>query len=421
METRKAKTKRKRQGKTKVENFYKVLGLRSNSRPEKIKENYIKLVKQYPPEQHPEEFERIRRAYETLRDPMKRQEYDLIRKFGGSLEQVFEEALNYMQQENWDKAEKIFFDILKTAPNLISARLGLAQIYILKDDLESFNQQIQFVFDSAQTEEEQVGALVVKAKLLNDMDYSEEALAVLEMLCEKNPDYKDMYRYVYIQVYQALGRAEDAMKLFELEIPSVGNEEADHIFLFISWIDTMIELEKWQLSDKIQKRVRKFLKSITDEDDKLMVTSSLIDEYEAYFEGGMFRGAAFYMDLLYFLEPKHPIVLEERANVQELSRIQKELERMADDFDQFPLVTIQSMSWFYDEIGHADIVTEYKSMMPIEIIEQMEVMEEEFAAGIKRLQKKYPLIYRHYKKKWDELFAEKTAGLNREARRRLNR
>ncbi|HHW37143.1 MAG TPA: DnaJ domain-containing protein [Bacillales bacterium] len=413
------KPRKKRRSKPKIENHYKVLGLRSNSRPERIKENYIKLVKEFPPEQHPEEFERIRRAYEILRDPIKRQEYDLVRKFGGSLEQIAEQAFEYIQQENWDKAEALFFDILKVAPDMIGARMGLAQIYIAKEDLMSFDQQVQLLFEGARTEEEKASVLAMKAKMLNDMDYSEEALDVLSLLSETYPDNTDPYRIIYIQVYQALGREEAALKLFDLEIAAIEDEEPDYIFLFIEWINTMIYLEKWQLTDKVQKRVRKFLKSITDEDDKLMVTSSLINEYENYLEGNHFRGASFYMDLLHFMVPKHPFVIENKANVQELSRIQKEIDRFFDDGEMFPLVSTQALTWFYEEIGNEEIVAQYKSMIPFEIWQELEQLDEEFAAGIKRIQKKYPLIYRRYKKDWDKLFAEKTSNLNREVRRRL--
>jgi tetratricopeptide (TPR) repeat protein len=411
--------KRNRRSKPKVENYYKVLGLRSNTRPEKIKQSYIQLVKQNPPEQYPEAFERIRIAYETLRDPIKRQQYDLMRKFGGSIENLMDEFHKYMEQENWDQAEKILSDLLIISPDMVGARMGLAQIQLMKDDLDQFEYQIKLLLEGTKAEEEQVSVLVLKAKMLNDTDYSEEALHVLDLIRDKYPDYADEYRYVNIQVYLALDRAEEALELFELEIPTLEVQEPDHIFLFTAWINTMMEVEKWGLSDKIQKRMRKFLKSIKDEDDKLMVISELISEYEAFFEGGYFRAAVFYIDLLFFLDPRHPFVLEKRANVQELFRTEKELHRSIEDQELFPLVSFQAMTWFYNELGQSDVVMEYENMFPFGFMREMELLDEEYAAGIKRIQKKYPLIYRRYKKEWDRLFEEKTAGLNREARRRL--
>jgi len=39
---------------------------------EEIRSAYLKKIKQFPPDRFPEEFERIRDAYEALRDPRSR-------------------------------------------------------------------------------------------------------------------------------------------------------------------------------------------------------------------------------------------------------------------------------------------------------------------------------------------------------------
>ena len=49
-----------------------VLGIPANASDEEIRAAYLDKVKQHPPDRSPEEFERIRDAYETLRDPRRR-------------------------------------------------------------------------------------------------------------------------------------------------------------------------------------------------------------------------------------------------------------------------------------------------------------------------------------------------------------
>ena len=61
-----------------LDNPYQVLHLERGARPEEVKKAYFKLVRQYPPETHPEEFKRIRAAYDKLRSPEKRRETDLF-------------------------------------------------------------------------------------------------------------------------------------------------------------------------------------------------------------------------------------------------------------------------------------------------------------------------------------------------------
>jgi curved DNA-binding protein CbpA len=47
---------------------YQVLGLPPDSDDEAIRRRYLELVRQFPPEKHPERFAAIRRAYDSLRD-----------------------------------------------------------------------------------------------------------------------------------------------------------------------------------------------------------------------------------------------------------------------------------------------------------------------------------------------------------------
>jgi curved DNA-binding protein CbpA len=49
-----------------------ILGIRENAGDEEIRTAYLRKVKEHPPDRSPEEFECIRDAYETLRDPRRR-------------------------------------------------------------------------------------------------------------------------------------------------------------------------------------------------------------------------------------------------------------------------------------------------------------------------------------------------------------
>jgi curved DNA-binding protein CbpA len=49
-----------------------VLDIAENAAEEEIRAAYLRKIKEHPPETSPEEFERIRDAYETLRDPRRR-------------------------------------------------------------------------------------------------------------------------------------------------------------------------------------------------------------------------------------------------------------------------------------------------------------------------------------------------------------
>ncbi|MEA3341147.1 MAG: J domain-containing protein [Chloroflexota bacterium] len=60
------------------ENPYEVIGVSSTASDNEIRRAYFTLVREYPPEQSPEQFKRIRAAYEMLRDPAQRAEWDIF-------------------------------------------------------------------------------------------------------------------------------------------------------------------------------------------------------------------------------------------------------------------------------------------------------------------------------------------------------
>jgi curved DNA-binding protein CbpA len=51
-----------------VENPHEVLGVAGDADDEAIRRRYLELVREYPPEQHPERFAQVRAAFEALRD-----------------------------------------------------------------------------------------------------------------------------------------------------------------------------------------------------------------------------------------------------------------------------------------------------------------------------------------------------------------
>lgn len=413
------KRAKRKSSKPKIENYYKVLGVRSNATQDSIKKKYIEGVRSFPPETHPEQFQQIRKAYETLKDPAKRKEYDMLRKYGDKLDDILEKAMMEMEAGDWEQAAQLYRQAQQINPDLMSACLGLAHASLLMGDEESFQQQFRRGLELASTDEEKVIVTGNKARLLLEEERAEDALKELDLLASLYPDHKDKLNHLYIAVYMELDRSEEAWVLASSLVPDEQSQEPEDIFSFISWMNALIDAEKWNLWGKVQTRIKKFLKTIQDEDDKLMVTASLIREYMGYYGVGRFREADMFMDLIYYVDSKHSIVQMARRETQEAARMQKEIGRLQEDDSIIPIISIHAFEWFYGGFLEPDMLYYMRNNVPSYMLEQMMHMKEELAAGVIRLKKKYPVVYKAFQDDWDDMYEDAIVGLNREARRRL--
>ncbi|MBO0911919.1 MAG: DnaJ domain-containing protein [Acidobacteria bacterium] len=55
-----------------------LLGIAPEATDDEIRAAYLRKIREYPPDRHPEEFERVRDAYEQLRDRRRRVEHTLF-------------------------------------------------------------------------------------------------------------------------------------------------------------------------------------------------------------------------------------------------------------------------------------------------------------------------------------------------------
>ena len=60
------------------EDPYAVLGVERGATGEEVRRAYFSLARVHTPEAHPEEFKRVRAAYDTLRSPLRRAELAVL-------------------------------------------------------------------------------------------------------------------------------------------------------------------------------------------------------------------------------------------------------------------------------------------------------------------------------------------------------
>ncbi len=79
---------------------YQVLGLQKDAAGETVRQRYLELVRQFPPEREPQKFAELRAAYDALRDPIVSLEKRL---FSVSAVHTFESLLAGLNQDEGDQ------------------------------------------------------------------------------------------------------------------------------------------------------------------------------------------------------------------------------------------------------------------------------------------------------------------------------
>lgn len=400
------------------ENYYKILGTTAKIGQGRIREKYIAAVKKHPPETDPEMFEKIREAYETLKDPVKRNQYDMMRKYGHKMEGMFEKAARFMEKGQPAKARKLFEELLHIAPGNFPSLVGLLQLDVLQGDLELARNHFDELLKVIPEEEGHENIYGLKAHILLEHGYYEEALEMIEEIESKLELLPSTLLMIRVSSYMFLDKFDKALNVFR-QI-SLQIEEPDDTIaeMFMAWTDLIVLTEKWSHQTQLHNEFKKFVRSWEDEAGKADLSEWIEAEYLELMEHHHYQGAEVYLGLALLLDGGNGEIRDNQQYVKKMARIERELHRLERDDRAFPLLYIRSMEWFYEG---TPIATELRQQIPRGFLEQLEEAEEDYAVGILYLQKKYPLLYKHFKENWDVLFQDLTAGFNREMKRMLKK
>jgi len=114
-------------------NYYEILGIASDALAIDIKKAYFTAVRKYPPERFPEEFKKIREAYDTLFDPDSKLEYDSDLESEG-FGRCYEEANDAYDKGEYDKALELVTKALDLFPGNKIARNLMGFCFMAKKE-----------------------------------------------------------------------------------------------------------------------------------------------------------------------------------------------------------------------------------------------------------------------------------------------
>ena len=150
-------------------NYYECLEIEKTATPLEIKKAYFRLVKKYTPEKNPDKFMEIRKAYEVLSDPKKRNEHtNILNKYSGESNEI---------------------------TSLIMEAVSLKERNLHSDAVILLNKSKFIKKKSVQ---------VLLAEIYMDANKTGQATKIAEKLVENNPKDPDCYRLL-VKVYTKRG------------------------------------------------------------------------------------------------------------------------------------------------------------------------------------------------------------------------
>ncbi len=208
-----------------VPDYYGVLGVTQASSPLDIKQAFRRLARQYHPDLHPdnpdaaETFKQVCTAYEVLKDPIRRAQYDQGFPDTGRSDappQPFQafylEGVAKLSGRDYKGAIAKFTQAIQQNPQFTDAYLGRCQAaYVLGDDravLEDCYQLSQLDPDLAQ-------AYYYQGRARARLGYSKGAIEAYTQAIAKDEDYAQAYyrRGLAYCTLEDLAAAQDDLKL----------------------------------------------------------------------------------------------------------------------------------------------------------------------------------------------------------------
>jgi tetratricopeptide (TPR) repeat protein len=126
---------------TDVKSHYELLEIQTDASERDIRHAWAKLVRRFPPDQHPDANRLLNEAKTCLLDSSARAAYDERLLHGDELDRLLKDATKCMDESDFDGATEILAELVALGPTRADARWMLAQCYEYKSDFKNAERQ----------------------------------------------------------------------------------------------------------------------------------------------------------------------------------------------------------------------------------------------------------------------------------------
>lgn len=329
-----------------TDDLYAVLDLTEEATTDDVRRAYVRMVRKYRPDQHPELFRKINQAKEILSDPQRRSEYDQMRHYGDQVNELIEEAEGILS-ENPQRAIRLLKEAVAITPELFMPRYLLAHAFIQIEEFMSAETQLRRLLQKSPDNASIYYNLGGCLKMQGMLDAATESL---QKALELNPHYHDAL-ILLSRVYLDKKQITEATQTLERAILLNGTEDINDLPVLIQLMTIHLMVENGPAFARINERIHA---TIRDSEDAHFAVAKL---YDLAFE---FCQASNFVDAFKVIQcAKHSLVTdtELRSAVEEATikiGARADAMRLASDA-QMPKTVQAYVVWKYlDPDGQMD-------------------------------------------------------------------
>lgn len=188
--------------------YYETLNVAPDADAQAIKRAYFQQVRKFPPDRYPEEFQKIRTAYDALRNPQSRKSYDGIRALSPVDQSVFQIA---QEARNLEDRISLLLSLVKNYPENEALLLSVVQAYKKQGKTGKAAAYCEKLYAMAP---ENIDYIELLAHAYYDRSWNKKALALYDVLVARDADTEEVWRNK-IEYYSAVTRAVGLAKVVD--------------------------------------------------------------------------------------------------------------------------------------------------------------------------------------------------------------
>ena len=253
---------------------YKMLELERGADPRAIKTAYFRLMRLHPPEKSPEEFKRIRAAYDLLSSPERRAAYDAEQELhdeqGAEAQAVLRAARECMGQGEFARARDMLERLLAENPSIADAREILGFAFLRLDQAGPALQQFERLVEAHPKSAE---CRIHVAQTLRNLKKIPEATESARRALELEPTHAAA-AILLGELLGASSRWDEAFALWEKAIASA-TSVVDALQLRLCFVKAHLERHDREATEAVFDGLAKELERRDDNDLRRFVADRL--------------------------------------------------------------------------------------------------------------------------------------------------